>query len=376
MATNFVAIVAIRLCWAMRCARMIPMVQPIPPPETTVATLQPTLESLFDCWRRFFLGHRNHEVFSRDLLSAIAAATHATQAALLVYEPEQQMLNPVAAVGFADDAAPRARVAMGEGMAGWVAQQRQPLLLPTGAHAPPHMVRLMNQEGLTSVLCLPMEVDGHFCGVLSLARTGAVLPFTREDLWFATLIAERQAIALQTVRLYGELERSESFINRILESIPVSLIVIDQRLHIVAANQNFLTKSRRAQQQTVGKPLAAVLPPVFLAFTRLEERLRTVFASGQPFEGDKLSYRAPGLSAHTYYYRLVPLKRERAVEHVLLLMEDITEREQLSEEVRRVERHLASVIDCASDLVISLSPAGRIVTWNRAAERVSGLSEE
>ncbi|RRR66082.1 MAG: PAS domain S-box protein [Candidatus Viridilinea halotolerans] len=352
---------------------MIVMVLPIPPAE---AVVQPTLESLFDCWRRFFLGQRNHEVFSRDLLNALAAVTHATQAALLIYDSEQQILNRVAAVGVADESALHGRVALGEGMAGWVAQQRQPLLLPLGATVPAHIVRLMAQEGLTSVLCLPMEVDGHLCGVLSLARSGTAPPFTSEDLRFATLIADRQAIALQMVRLYAELDRSESFINRILESIPVSLIVIDQRLNIVAANQNFLTKSRRAQQQTVGKPIAAVLPPVFLAFTRLEERLRTVFASGQPFEGDKLSYRAPGLSAHTYYYRLVPLKRERTVEHVLLLMEDITEREQLSEEVRRVERHLASVIDCASDLVISLSPAGRIVTWNRAAERVSGLNEE
>lgn len=340
-------------------------------------TRQPTLQSLFACWQRLFFGQHNRDVFGPELLSAIAAATHAHRAALLIYDHEQQVLQRVATVGFDDEAIQqRSRVALGEGLCGWVAQQRQPLLLPSSNHLPAHLQRLISQESSSSALYLPLEVAGQLYGVLSLARIGSTPPFSDEDFWFATLIAERQALALQSMRLHSELERSESFINRILESIPVSLIVIDQRLNIVAANQNFLTKSRRAQQQTVGKPIAAVLPPVFLAFTRLDERLHTVFASGQPFEGDKLSYRAPGLAAHTYYYRLVPLKRERVVEHVLLLMEDITEREQLSEEVRRVERHLASVIDCASDLVISLSPDGRIVTWNRAAERVSGLRED
>ena len=64
------------------------------------------------------------------------------------------------------------------------------------------------------------------------------------------------------------------------------------------------------------------------------------------------------------------------VENTMLLMDDITEREHLGEEVRRAERHLASVVECANDLVISTDAQGRIVTWNRAAERTSGLTAE
>ena len=60
----------------------------------------------------------------------------------------------------------------------------------------------------------------------------------------------------------------------------------------------------------------------------------------------------------------------------MLLMDDITEREQLVEEVRRAERHLASVVECANDLVISMDPGGHIVTWNWAAESTSKLKAE
>jgi PAS domain S-box-containing protein len=48
----------------------------------------------------------------------------------------------------------------------------------------------------------------------------------------------------------------------------------------------------------------------------------------------------------------------------------------LSEEVRRAERHLVSIVESASDLVVATDEQGHIVTWNRAAERVSGYMRE
>jgi PAS domain S-box-containing protein len=60
----------------------------------------------------------------------------------------------------------------------------------------------------------------------------------------------------------------------------------------------------------------------------------------------------------------------------MLLMEDITEQVRLSEEVRRVERHLASVVESASDMVLSTDIEGRILTWNPAAEKISGYAFE
>ena len=60
----------------------------------------------------------------------------------------------------------------------------------------------------------------------------------------------------------------------------------------------------------------------------------------------------------------------------MLLMEDITEQVRLSEEVRRVELHLASVVESASDMVLSTDMEGRILTWNPAAEKISGYAFE
>jgi PAS domain S-box-containing protein len=57
----------------------------------------------------------------------------------------------------------------------------------------------------------------------------------------------------------------------------------------------------------------------------------------------------------------------------MLLMNDVTEQTRLSEEVRRVERHLASVVDSASDIIVSTDIEGKILSWNHAAERTSGF---
>jgi PAS domain S-box-containing protein len=185
-----------------------------------------------------------------------------------------------------------------------------------------------------------------------------------------------------------QLENRERFITSILDSIPTSLVVIDRSLRAVSVNRNFLEKTRREEQVTLGRRIEEVFPQVLLEYTQLDQKVREVFHTGEPVEGGKLSYRAPGLPTRIYYYRLTPLKHapsppkgeaegaKEAVENVMLLMDDITEREQLQEEVRRTERHLASVVDSAHDLMVSMDLEGRILTWNRAAEDTSGYTLE
>ena len=86
-------------------------------------------------------------------------------------------------------------------------------------------------------------------------------------------------------------------------------------------------------------------------------------------------YRAPGLPARTYYYSLIPFRKAHKINHVMLLMEDITDMIRLGEEVRKAERHLASVIESASDIVLSMCPSGQILTWNTAAVNIIGFDQ-
>ncbi|RJX35699.1 MAG: PAS domain-containing sensor histidine kinase [Desulfarculus sp.] len=166
----------------------------------------------------------------------------------------------------------------------------------------------------------------------------------------------------------------EMLYHLLLEAIPSSILLIDRSLRVVSANRNFLEKSRRPAEGTIGRRLEEIFPAVILDNLDIIGRIQQVFDSNQPTDGERLTYRVPGVPMRYYYYRIMPFSREGEVYNVMLLMEDITEQVRLSEEVRRVERHLSSVVESASDIVLSMDINGGILTWNTAAERVSGYA--
>lgn len=170
------------------------------------------------------------------------------------------------------------------------------------------------------------------------------------------------------------LRDSEEQYRLLFDAVPSSVLLIDENLHVALANRNFLQKARRSQADTLGRPLNQVFPDVILEELGLERQIREAFASKQSSQGQRLTYRAPGVPLRTYAYSLIPIQRGARWEHVMFLMDDVTEQIRLGEEIRRVERHLAGVVESANDIVLSTDINGGILTWNRAAERISGYT--
>ena len=170
----------------------------------------------------------------------------------------------------------------------------------------------------------------------------------------------------------SEGQRSELLYRMLMDTIPSSVLLLDEDLRVVLANRNFLEKSRRTNAATAGKRLAEVFPEVILAEMGLEQQIRDVFRGGPATQGRRLTYRAPGVPIRVYYYSVVPVNWAGRVDHVLLLMDDVTEQLRLGEEIRRMERHLASVVESATDIVVSTDTEGNILTWNKAAQRTTG----
>ena len=160
----------------------------------------------------------------------------------------------------------------------------------------------------------------------------------------------------------------------LLDTIPSSVLMIDQNMRVVLANRNFLKKSRRSASNTIGFPLEQIFPAVIIEEMDIIGQIRQVFRSSEPSKGQRMFFRSPGVSVRTYYYRIVPFEWQGNVENVMLLMDDVTEQIQLSDEIQRVQRHLASIFDSASDIILSTDTNGKILSWNPAAERISGYT--
>jgi PAS domain S-box-containing protein len=173
-----------------------------------------------------------------------------------------------------------------------------------------------------------------------------------------------------------ESKRYEKLYTMLLDAIPSSVLRISRDMRIVSANRNFLEKSRRSLANTIGLPLEKIFPAIILDQMDITRQIRQVFDNNRPTLGQRMSYRSPGVPLRIYYYRILPFSWQETVESVILLMDDVTEQIRLSEEVRRVERHLASVFESASDIILSTDTAGRILSWNPAAEKISGYTFE
>ena len=168
----------------------------------------------------------------------------------------------------------------------------------------------------------------------------------------------------------------EELYEMLLDSIPSSVLLIDKSLSVASANRNFLEKNNLSLSGTIGQKLEKVFPAVILHHLPVLNQIRNVFQNSEPTSGQRLTYRAPGVPMRVYYYRMIPVIRQGVVENVMFLMDDITQQVQLSEKVQQVERHLASVVESATDIVLSLDTAGQFLSMNPAAEKIFGFSIE
>lgn len=164
----------------------------------------------------------------------------------------------------------------------------------------------------------------------------------------------------------------EQLSEMLMESIPCSVVLVDRALRVVLANRNFLERMQRGRSVTIQTKISELFPNPILETTQLEAKLRRAIERGESFDGEKMTYRAPGIPTRTYYYRIAPVTGRKRNECAMLLVDDVTEVVSLAAQVRLAERHLASVVESAQDLVVSTDALGHIISWNPAAERTTG----
>jgi len=166
----------------------------------------------------------------------------------------------------------------------------------------------------------------------------------------------------------------ESFFHAAMATIPSSILIFDERLAVLMANRNFLDKSRSTLEATLGRRLHEIFPTAFQD-TALDQQIREVIGSGTTLHRQRMTFRAPGVSLRVYSYSICPLQLHGGARGAILVMDDVTDHLRLGEEVRRMQVHLASIVESARDLIISTDPSGAIMTWNNAAELATGYSQ-
>jgi hypothetical protein len=107
------------------------------------------------------------------------------------------------------------RIKVGDQIAGYVAVEGTPLLIEDIETATPFKRRSISQYNTKSLLSLPLKIQDKVVGVLNLNNKKNADPFTKRDLYIATVFGERISFFLE--KLYSGNFKEEN-INQILTS--------------------------------------------------------------------------------------------------------------------------------------------------------------
>ncbi len=99
------------------------------------------------------------------------------------------------------------RIPFGKGIAGWVAEHEEPVLVPNVKDDPRFYQIIDKISGFKtkSILCVPLKSKNKLIGVLEVINKIDGTSFTKQDTLLLSIFAQQASMALENARLYGEL---------------------------------------------------------------------------------------------------------------------------------------------------------------------------
>lgn len=126
---------------------------------------------------------------------------------LLIDEKTNELFFEIA-VGPGADKIKDLRLQMGQGIAGWVAEHKESLLVPDVYSDPRFYKKADEKSNFTtrSIICVPMTVGDKCLGVLQFINHDDEGSFREEDLILIETIADYTAIALENASLFEKIK--------------------------------------------------------------------------------------------------------------------------------------------------------------------------
>jgi PAS domain S-box-containing protein len=172
---------------------------------------------------------------------------------LAIYEADAEELVIVASHNIGSDST-GTRMKVGEGAMGWVAQTREPLIIPNYQE---WEGRSGKYEATTArgVMVVPLLIGQRLVGTLASVHTEADRTFGPEDLRLLNLFAPQAAIAIENAHLFTDAERQRRYLEAVVVNSPVAIVTLDLEGTIVSLNPAFETLFGYTPEEAIGRNL-------------------------------------------------------------------------------------------------------------------------
>jgi two-component system NtrC family sensor kinase len=260
---------------------------------------------------------------------------------LMTFDPATEELMAVASLDLPQEMVTKIRLREGEGIAGRAVSERRPVQsTDLYSDARVRYPDLARTSGFRSMLAAPLRVGQRAIGAITVLRRD-VHRFSADEEELLLAFADQAAIALEHARLYQQLEgmvaartreldAQKRFVEVVLETLPLGVFVLDAGLRVVRGNRE--GGRVLACGEPGGRSLGELVPAA------RGESLRAFL------EGALTARRVESLEdemvigGETKILRLTAAPIEPAVEHLVLLVEEVTLAKRLERQMLLTER--------------------------------------
>lgn len=150
------------------------------------------------------------DVVRRRSMEAVTHLMRAETGSLLLVDEQAQQLYFEVALGEKGRKLKEIRLDIGEGIAGWVAKNNKPVIIPDVAKDRRFQGRIDKHSEFKTknMICVPVEIKGKVIGVLQAINRLGDGTFDNDDLELFQHFSTQVAIALDNARLYQEIRET------------------------------------------------------------------------------------------------------------------------------------------------------------------------
>ncbi|MGE5894852.1 MAG: PAS domain S-box protein [bacterium] len=275
---------------------------------------------------------------------------------------------------------------IGDGIAGMVARTGKSLLIEDVSELPEEMRR--PRIDLKSVVIVPMKIDESVIGTIGLfdktdAR-GTAISFSTEDLETTEGFASITAIGYEKIMSYDRERMREQTaleakkrMETLFESVRGGILTLNRQGTILLANKYVENWIDRKREDIIGKNSVEI-------FHTAENMICPHCVSQATFQTGEINTLTQSRGINYAELSSYPIRDESGnIIEAVVFIQDITDRVlyqeeilSLYKEVSQTKEYLESLIDDSADAIITTDLQGTITSWNRAAARIYGFSEE
>lgn len=254
---------------------------------------------------------------------------------------------------------------IGEGVAGYVAEQRKPLLVISREASPLPLTESPRSYETESFICAPILNRGRLVGVLNLTEKKSKRPFQQTDLDTLMLILDQFSASLEqainqrhlhnknrklsaaikkaTAKLRHsktQLSFAEAFNAAVVDNIPLGVVILDERCTIRLANKSFRDLFSERGKEIAGCPFSEALSSVSPEGRQLwEARMQSAFRNEAVGTAQLVCPMAQGArSVFNINTRLFSSPGRPKEKLLLVIIEDVTDDVTMKARVARAQR--------------------------------------